>query len=65
MHFVAFLELLVAAYPPGRLYIALDGAPAHRAKVMQRGAEAPPRVILLRLPTSATHDENPVERVWG
>jgi transposase len=65
VHFVAFLDQIVAAYPAARLYIALDGAPAHTAKVVQRWAEAHPRVILLRLPTYAAHDENPVERVWG
>jgi transposase len=65
VHFVAFLEQIVAAYPPGRVYIALDGAPAHTAKVVQRWAEAHPGVLLLRLPTYAAHDENPVERVWG
>jgi len=65
VHFVAFLDQIAAAYPTGRLYIALDGAPAHTAKVVQRWAEAHPRVTLLRLPTYAAHEENPVERVWG
>ena len=50
VHCVAYLEQIVAAYPTGRLYIALDGALAHTAKVLQRWAEAPPRVLLLRLP---------------
>jgi transposase len=65
VHFVPFLEQIVAAYPTGHLYIALDGAPAHTAKVVQRWADAHLRVTLLRLPTYAAHDENPVERVWG
>ena len=65
VHFVPFLDQIAAAYPTGRVYIALDGAPAHTAKVVQRWAEAHPRVLLLRLPTYAAHDENPVERVWG
>lgn len=64
-HFVAFLDQIAAAYPTGRLYIGLDGAPAHTAKVVQRWAEAHPRVTLLRLPTYAAHDANPVERIWG
>jgi len=63
--FVAFLDQIVAAYPTGRLYIGLDGAPAHTAKAVQRWAAAHPRVTLLRLPTYAAHEENPVERVWG
>jgi transposase len=65
VHFVPFLDQIAAAYPTGRVYIALDGAPAHTAKVVQRWADAHPRVTLLRLPTYAAHDENPVERVWG
>jgi transposase len=65
VHFVAFLDQIVAAYPTGLLFIALDGAPAHTAKAVQRWAQAHPRVTLLRLPTYAAHEENPVERVWG
>lgn len=65
VHFVAFLDQIVAAYPPGPLYIALDGAPAHTAKVVARWAERHPRVTLLRLPAYAAHEENPVERIWG
>src|SRR5260221_254667 len=61
----AFLEQLAAAYPAGRLYLALDGAPAHTAKVVERWLAAHPRVIFLRLPTYAAHQENPVERIWG
>jgi transposase len=65
VHVVAFLEQIAAAYPRGRLYSARDGAPAHTAKVVQRWAEAHPRVTVLRWPPYAAHDENPVERIWG
>src|SRR5260370_8812680 len=65
IHFVSLLEQLAAAYPAGRLYLALDGASAHTAKVVERWLAAHPRVILLRLPTYAAHQENPVERIWG
>ena len=65
VHFVAFLDQVVAAYPTGRLYVALDGAPAHTAKAVERWAGAHPRVTLLRLPAYAAHEENPVERIWG
>ena len=65
VYFVAFLDQIAAAYPTGRLYIALDGAPAHTAKVVERWAAAHPQVTLLRLPTYAAHEENPVERIWG
>jgi transposase len=65
VHFAAFLEQLAAAYPTGPLYLALDGAPAHTAKIVERWLDAHPRVSILRLPTSAAHQENPVERIWG
>src|SRR5260370_322057 len=65
LHFVAFLEHLAAAYPTGQLYLALDGAPAHTAKVVQRWLAAHPRVIALRLPTYAAHRDNPADRLWG
>jgi transposase len=65
IHFVAFLEHLAAAYPTGQLYLALDGAPAHTAKVVERWLAAHPRVIALRLPTYAAHRDNPAERIWG
>jgi transposase len=65
IHFVAFLEQVVTAYPTGILYLALDGAPAHTAKVVERWLAAHPRVTLLRLPTYAAHRDNPAERIWG
>lgn len=64
-HFVAFLEQVVTAYPSGVLYLALDGAPAHTAKVVDRWLAAHPRVTILRLPTYAAHRDNPAERIWG
>jgi DDE superfamily endonuclease/Winged helix-turn helix len=64
-HFVTFLEPVVTAYPTGVLYLALDGAPAHTAKVVERWLAAHPRVIALRLPTYAAHRDNPAERIWG
>src|SRR5260221_8704154 len=65
VHFVAFLEQVVAAYPTGVLYLALDGAPAHTATVVERWLAAHPRLIVLRLPTYAAHRDNPAERIWG
>src|SRR5260221_243095 len=65
IHFVAFLEQVVTAYPTGVLYLALDGAPAHTAKVVERWLSTHPRVIALRLPTYAAHRDNPAERIWG
>jgi transposase len=65
VHFVAFLDPLPTAYPTAVLSLALDGAPAHTARVVARWLAAHPRVIALRLPTDAAHRENPAERIWG
>lgn len=65
LHFVAFLQRLALAYPAGPLYLALDQAPAHTAKVVQTWLQAHPHVTLLWLPTYAAHATNPVERIWG
>ncbi len=65
VHFVAFLKALASAYPTGTLYLALDSAPTHTAKVVQRWLEANPRVVVLWLPKYSAHKHNPVERVWG
>lgn len=64
-HFVCFLKAVAEAYPTGVLYLALDSAPTHTAKVVQRWLEANPRVRVLWLPKYAAHKHNPVERVWG
>jgi hypothetical protein len=65
VHCVALLQRLAAAYPSGTLYLALDHAPTHTAKVVQRWLGANPRVHALWLPTYAAHEVNPVERIWG
>jgi transposase len=65
VHFVAFLDQLLAAYPTGPLYLVLDNAPTHTAKVVARWVLAHPRTQLLWLPTYAAHEANPVERIWG
>lgn len=64
-HFVAFLEQLAAAYPTGPLYLVLDGAPTHTAKVVAKWLTAHPRVRVLWLPKYAGHDDNRAERIWG
>jgi transposase len=65
VHFVAFLNGLATAYPTGLLYLALDNAPIHTAKVVQRWLVAHPRVHVLWLPKYGAHEVNPVERIWG
>jgi len=65
VHFVTFLQRLVLAYPTGTLYLALDNAPTHTAKVVGKWLAAHPRVHVLWLPKYAAHEVNPVERIWG
>jgi transposase len=65
VHFVAFLQRLEAVYSTGPLYLALDNAPTHTAKVVGKWLAAHPRVHVLWLPKYAAHEVNPVERIWG
>jgi transposase len=65
VHFVAFLEQVASQYPTGTLYLALDNAPTHTAKVVRRWLAAHPRVCPLWLPKYAGHEANPAERIWG
>jgi transposase len=53
VHFVTFLQRLAEAYPTGQVYLALDNAPTHTAKVVQRWLVAHPRVQALWLPKYA------------
>lgn len=63
IYFVAFLDQLLAAYPVGPVYLVLDSAPTHTAKVVQRWLLVHPRVQLLWLPKYAAHEVNPAERI--
>jgi transposase len=65
VHFVAFLQRLAEAYPTGQVYLALENAPTHTAKVVGKWLAAHPRVHVLWLPKYAAHEVNPVERIWG
>ncbi len=65
VHFVAFLQRLASQYPTGLVYLALDNAPTHTAKVVGKWLAAHPRVQVLWLPRYAAHEANPVERIWG
>jgi transposase len=64
-HFLAFLQRLLALYPSGPLYVALDNAPIHTARLIEHWLADQPRVIALWLPKYAGHALNPVERIWG
>ena len=65
IYFVAFLDRLATLYPRGPLYLVLDGAPTHTAKVVRTWLTAHPQVQVLWLPTDAGHEDNPAERIWG
>jgi putative transposase len=62
--FLAFLGVLAAAYPTGRLYVLVDNASIHTSKAVQQWLAAQGRVGLLYLPTYSGHRLNPVEKVW-
>jgi transposase len=65
VYFVAFLDQVVVRYPTGLLYLVLDSAPTHTAKVVQGWLAAHPRVQVHWLPKYAAHEVNPAERIWG
>jgi transposase len=65
--FVAFLDQLAAAYPVGRVVLALDNVVTHDAKLVRRWLAQPAhtRFELLWWPKYSAHEHNPIERVWG
>jgi transposase len=65
--FVAFLDLLVAAYPGGELVLVLENVVTHDARLVRQWLAQPAhaRVRLLWLPKYSAHEHNPIERVWG
>lgn len=65
VNFRAFLDKLAGLYPEESLYLVLDSAPAHTAKIIEKWRLANPRVTLLWLPKYSAHEVNPAERVWG
>ena len=65
VNFKAFLDKLAALYPEGPLYLVLDSAPTHTAKLIEKWVAANPRVTILWLPKYSAHEVNPIERIWG
>ena len=53
VHFVAFLQRLAEVYPTGTVYLALDHAPTHTARVVGKWLATHPRVHALWLPRYA------------
>lgn len=62
--FLRFLDQLLVAYPTQPLYLVLDNASIHTAKLTRVWRAAHARVTLCFLPSYAGHRENPVEKVW-
>jgi transposase len=62
--FIAFLALLLDAYPVGCIYILVDNASIHASKLTRQWLAQHPRIELLYLPTYSGHQLNPVEKVW-
>jgi len=63
-NFVAFLEQIWEACPSGQIWIIIDHAPAHTAKLVATWLESHQRMKVLFLPKYASH-LNPIERIWG
>jgi len=64
VNFVAFLEKIWTACPTGHIWVIIDHAPAHTAKLVAAWLEAHSRMTILYLPKYASH-LNPIERIWG
>jgi len=62
--FIAFLEKLTSAYPGRPMYLVLDNATIHHAKLLQAWLTEHTLVHLLFLPTYSGHKYNPIEKVW-
>jgi transposase len=62
--FIAFLTLLLAAYPVGVIYVLADNASIHTSKALLTWLTAHARLQLVYLPTYSGHRLNPVEKVW-
>jgi transposase len=64
VEFIGFLEQLVAAYPGRPVWLVLDNAGIHTAKLTRAWLTEHPTVELLFLPRYTGHRQNPVEKVW-
>lgn len=64
IEFIAFLTLLVTAYPVGTIYVIVDNASIHTSQAVHTWLTAHPRLELVYLPTYSGHRLNPVEKVW-
>ncbi len=60
---ISFFKQLMRQYPIGDLYIVLDNARVHHAKLVQRFIEINNRIHLIYLPPYSP-DLNPIEKFW-
>jgi transposase len=61
--FIEFLESLLKKYPTGKIYVVLDNARVHHAKVVQKYVIEEKRLALMFLPPYSA-ELNPIERFW-
>ncbi len=64
VEFLAFLAMVLTAYPAGPIYVIVDNARIHTSQAVQKWLTAHPRLHLVYLPTYSSHQLNPVEKVW-
>jgi len=65
VHFIAFLDQIIARYPGELITLVMDNVATHHARVVTRWLNEHPQVQIMWLPRYAAHDANPVERIWG
>lgn len=62
--FTVLLDMLLAAYPVGMIYVIADNCKIHTSKALQAWLAPHPRIQMVYLPTYSGHLLNPVEKVW-
>jgi len=64
VEFIAFLTVLLTAYPAGVIYVIVDNASIHTSRAVHKWLAEHPRLQLVYLPGYSGHKLNPVEKVW-
>jgi transposase len=64
VEFLAFLTMMLSAYPAGLIYVIVDNARIHTSQAVAQWLATHSRVQLIYLPTYSSHRLNPVEKVW-
>ena len=64
VEFIAFLTVLLTAYPTGIIYVIVDNASIHTSRAVKHWLTLHTRLQLVYLPTYSGHRLNPVEKVW-